>query len=181
MDRNDFLGRLIAIFLAVCLLSVTFSEDVDARSPKFPTITTRDLNAKSATFPAELPGPNTVVLIAFHREQQSVLDVWIRKLRLKQPGSPAWIEMPVVPDYGSLWRTFVNKGMRSGIVTTEARSRVFTVFGSRDKFRATLNLPTSDQVYVLLVRRDGTIVARADGRYTSSKARKLLKVLKLSR
>jgi hypothetical protein len=85
--------------------------------------------------------------------------------------------MPVVADYGSIWRAFVDNGMRSGIKTKKARSRVFTVYGNRDDFLRKLNMPTADKVYVLIVQQDGEILARVEGRYSDEKANILREAL----
>ena len=88
--------------------------------------------------------------------------------------------MPVINDYGSLWRGFVDNGMRSSIKTTEARSRVFTVYGDRNKFLRDLNLPSAEKVYMFVVRQDGNVLARADGNYSVKKAGPLLKAVGLN-
>ena len=163
--------------LTCALLLIASNAKAEDRVATFPKISTKNLNDRPATFPAGLPGKRSLVLIAFKRDQQSKLDVWIEKLKLKQPDAPAWIEMPVVADYGSIWRAFVDNGMRSGIKTTRARSHVFTVYGDQQEFLAKLNLPTTNMVYVLVVQQDGRVLARADGIYSATKAKPLLKAM----
>lgn len=172
--------RPYAAVFAIGLGAAVFTAQAVASKSQFPRLTTQNLNERASTFPTELPGDVTLVLIAFYRKQQADLDVWIEELGLNGADAPAWIEMPVVPDYGSLWRAFVDNGMRSGITTAEARARVFTVYGNRDKFRADLNLPSADQVYVLAVRRDGNILARAEGSYTQAKSAPLRRAVSLT-
>jgi hypothetical protein len=162
--------RIAAILSLLAVIATAFALPAVGQSATFPQITTSDLNGRKQSFPSNLPGERSYVLIAFKREQQSDLDVWIDKLGLKDAKAPAWIEMPVVQNYGSIWRSFLDNAMRSGIVTTEARSRVFTVYTDPAMFRATLKLPTEAQVYVLVVSRSGKILARADGRYADAKA-----------
>jgi hypothetical protein len=164
------MNRLFVYLLTLVFVAASTFAMAETAGSVFPTITAQDLNGRTATFPEQMPGERTVVLIAFHRRQQQELDVWIDKLGLNKKDAPAWIEMPVVPNYGSIWRAFVDNGMRSGIITTEARARVFTVYGSRDEFRSKLNLPSDEQVYVLVVGEDGAVVARADGQYSDAKA-----------
>lgn len=173
------MARFYVALFAIGLVLAASNAQVVANQLQFPKITTQNLNERVATFPAELPGDLTLVLIAFYREQQAELNVWIEELGLNGADAPAWIEMPVMPDYGSLWCAFANNGTRSGITTSEARARVFTVYASRDKFRADLNLPTAEQVYVLAVRRDGRVIARADGSYTQAKSAPLRKAVSL--
>lgn len=162
--------RFSALCVACGMLWVMSYAQAGDQSTKFPQISTKNLNDRSATFPSDLPGRRTFVLVAFKREQQADLDVWISKLGLNKTNSPAWIEMPVVTDYGSIWRAFVDNGMRSGIKTKTARSRVFTVYGNRDKFLRKLKMPTADKVYLLVVQQDGKILARVDGRYSDKKS-----------
>ena len=171
--------RLFVSLLALGFFAASTLSMAETAGSVFPTITAQDLNGRAATFPEQMPGDRTVVLIAFHRRQQQELDVWIDKLGLNKEGAPAWIEMPVVPNYGSIWRAFVHNGMRSGIKTTEARARVFTVYGSRDEFCSKLNLASDDQVYVLVVGEIGSVVSRADGQYSDAKADSIRSALSL--
>ena len=167
--------RLFAALIALAISATALA--AESGHPPFPSLTTKDLNGRELSFPSGLPGKRTLVLVAFHRRQQANLDVWIDKLGLKGTDAPAWIEMPVVPNYGRIWRNFVDNGMRSGIVTPQARARVFTVYGSRDDFRAKLDMPTDEQVYILVVTKQGKVVARADGDYTAAKAATIRKAI----
>jgi hypothetical protein len=165
------------IWLAVMLLLGGAAANADAQTVVFPTIITKDLNGRTVTFPRDFPGQSTLVLIAYEREQQAQLDVWIDKLELKKADAPAWIEMPVIDDYGSLWRGAVDSGMRSGIVKEADRARVFTVYGSRTTFRANLKLPSTGDISILWVDRDGAIRYRVDGSFTDQKAAELRKAM----
>jgi hypothetical protein len=161
----------------VGLLAAAALSNAQAQTAVFPTITTNDLNGRAATFPRDFPGQRTLVLIAYEQEQQKQLDVWIDKLELKKSDAPAWIEMPVIEDYGSIWRGAVDAGMRSGIVKEVDRARVFTVYASRVAFRASLKLPATGDVSLLWVERDGTIRHRVDGTFTDQKAAELRKAM----
>lgn len=142
--------------------------------PRLATVTAEDLNGRELTLPAELPGERTLLLIAFKREQQLDLNVWIAELGLKESGAPAWLELPVIANYGALWRDFVDNGMRSGITTTEDRARVVTIYGDVDAFRGQLGLGSEDLVYLLVVDRAGAVLAREYGAYSAEKAARLL-------
>ncbi|MGI9353603.1 MAG: hypothetical protein ACR2PF_00335, partial [Rhizobiaceae bacterium] len=119
--------RLLALCIACGMLWAASHAQADEGSTRFPQISTKNLNDRLATFPSDLPDKRAFVLVAFKREQQADLDVWIKKLALKKANSPAWIEMPVVADYGSIWRAFVDNGMRSGIKHKEP-ARAFLRF-----------------------------------------------------
>lgn len=72
-----------------------------------------------------------------------------------------------------LARTFVNEGMRAGIPDPTARERTITLYLDKPAFRETLDLPTEDDVYVLLVNRRGEVLWRAQGAFTPEKGRGL--------
>jgi hypothetical protein len=172
---------LIVRIALITLLAALAPVDAKARMDVFPTMTTNDLNGRTATFPRDLPGKSTLVLIAYEREQQKQLDVWIEKLGLKKADAPAWIEIPVIENYGSLWRGAVDSGMRSGIVKEADRARVFTVYGSRATFRTNLKLPSNGDISLLWVDRDGTIRHRVDGSFTEQKASELRQAISAGR
>lgn len=151
-----------------------------ADTATFPQVTIKDLNGRQLSFPKRLPAERTMVLIAFKREQQSDLDTWINALGLKSPGAPAWIEMPVIANYGSIFRSFVDNGMRSGIVSKSDRARVFTLYADPSKFRSRLNLPTDRQVYVLVVNRTGAVLGQAAGTYSKKRAAVIFRAMGLS-
>jgi hypothetical protein len=169
--------RLTWLLVVVGFFPAAPQAKASGSSIKFPQITSKNLNDRPAEFPSDLPGAKTLILIAFQRKQQVDFDGWISKLGLKKRNGPAWIEMPVVADYGSIWRSVVYNGMRSGITNTEDREHVYTVYGKRETFMRKLNIPTSEQVYVLVVRTNGQVLARVDGRYSQKKADVLLKAM----
>ncbi|MCI4663708.1 MAG: hypothetical protein MRY74_03210 [Neomegalonema sp.] len=174
-------GRRLTVSIATALLcaAALLCGSVSASAQAiFPPLTIKDLNGRAQNFPRQLPGERTLVLVAFYREQQKALDVWIDKLGLKAADAPAWIEVPVVADYGAAWRRMVNGGMRSGITTTEARARVFTLFGGKDSFRKSLQLGSDKLVYLLVVDRKGRVLARAYGDYAPDKTAPLLAALR---
>ncbi len=145
--------------------------------PRFPETTTSDLNGRELTFPQELPAERTLLFVAFKREQQAVVDEWIAELDLEAPDAPAWLELPVIEDLGALWRGFIDNGMRSGVTSTETRARVFTIYGDTDAFREALGLGSEDLVYLLVVDREGRVLARDYGGYRPEKAPPLLEAL----
>ncbi|MFY0609960.1 MAG: hypothetical protein JXQ99_00430 [Hyphomicrobiaceae bacterium] len=169
--------RRFALVLVLTFIATVLALPALAQNVQFPKIVTSDLNGRKLSFPKSLPGDRSLVLIAFKREQQADLDVWIEKFGLKKADAPAWIEMPVVANYGSVWRAFLDNAMRSGIVTKEARARVFTVYTRPAEFREKLRFPTDAQVYVLVVSRSGKILARADGKFSDAKAGLLRRAL----
>ena len=122
-----------------------------AQTAMFPRVDTADLNGRVLSFPDQLPVDPTLILVAFKRNHQDNLDRWIEEMDLKSPSAPDWIEMPVIANYGALWRGFIDNGMRSGITATDDRARVFTVYVDPDRFRSFFDMPTDEDIYLMVV------------------------------
>ena len=63
-------------------------------------------------------------------------------------------------------RSFIDGGMRGGIPDKAVRARTITLYLDVKKFNAELNLATIDDIYVLLVDKQGEVLWRASGDYT---------------
>jgi hypothetical protein len=63
--------------------------------------------------------------------------------------------------------------MRAGIPDPIARDRTITLYLDKGAFRQALELPHEDNIYVLLVDREGTVVWRASGAFTTDKGESL--------
>jgi hypothetical protein len=131
------------------------------------------------TLPADFEGDVNLVLIAFQQWQQSQIDTWLplaEKLERAYSGF-RYYELPVIQRLNVLARTFINEGMRAGIPDSSARSRTITLYLDKGPFRLALDLPDEEQVYALLVDRQGAILWRASGAYAPDKAADLPQVI----
>jgi hypothetical protein len=147
-----------------------------AAVPRFPTLSARNLNDETVRLPGDLPGSRTLLLIAFKQEQQFDIDTWIEGLALRTSTIP-WLELPVVPNFGAVFRWYLDNAMRSGIRETAARERVVTIYTDTAAFRSTLAIPSDDRIHALVVTRTGRILARAEGRYRASSGAPILAAL----
>jgi hypothetical protein len=157
-------------------LVLTGSTPVHARS--LPNIKATDLNKKAVNWPAGLPSDRTVLIIAFTRGQQSQVDGWVSGLKLKSPGGPAWFEVPLINNPGSIARYFIDNGMRSGIPGTVARSHVVTVYGKKAMLMKQMGLVGEKTVHVLVVDRKGNILESVSGAYSEAGAAAVTKAAK---
>ena len=144
----------------------------------FPRVDTANLNGTEASFPDQLPADPTLVLVAFKQRQQENLNVWIEEMDLTGNDAPTWVELPVIANYGSFWRGFIDNGMRSGITETEDRARVYTIYVDPDRFRSFFEMPTDEDIYVMVVERDGTVRASVQGDYSQSKEERIRAALR---
>jgi hypothetical protein len=141
-----------------------------------PEINAEDLNGKPYSLPQGLPAQKTLLLIAYKREQQEDINTWISGLNLKTASTP-WLELPVLEDYGSWFKWFVDNGMRKGIKSEFDRAKVVTVYTSKESFNNSMGINTEESIHAAVVDRNGNVITLESGRFTEQKAEKLMAIL----
>lgn len=145
----------------------------------FPSLSGNDLNGSAWSAPAGLPGKKTLVLIGFDEPQQVLIDSWIKGMKLETSGSSvSWVEMPLIENPGMFMRWFIDTGMRGGIRDKAMRSRVWTAYTDKKAFLKSCGINTTETITVLVVERDGKILASETGSFTVAGSYRLLQVLK---
>jgi len=74
-------------------------------------------------------------------------------------------------------RRFIDGGMTAGIGDPDVLARTITVYTDVGAFQRALAIPGSDDVHALVVRRDGTILARGRGDPTDAQWDAIVAVL----
>lgn len=144
---------------------------------RMPPIKAQTLNKSEVTLPADLPGQRTIVLMAFERDQQHNVDTWINGLSLPI-SSYAWIETPVVGEANKLAQAFIDGGMRSEIRDLAIRERTITLYTDRLALLKAMGLkPSIKNIFVLVMARDGQLLATVEGDYSTEKAATILAAL----
>jgi hypothetical protein len=164
----------ISTLIATLCITVT----TGALAQVLPPIKARNLNKELVSWPQGLPAERTILIIAFERKHQTLVDGWVTGMRLKAPGAPAWFEVPIINNPGGMARWFIDNGMRGGIPNKADRARVVTVYGNKAALMASMKIADASAVHVLVVERSGRIVARESGGYSSAASAKLLNALK---
>ena len=143
---------------------------------QFPTVTARNLHGRQVTLLAGLQGKERVLLIAFQRWQQSLIDSWVPFLGRLEQDNPdlRYYELPVIRALPWLARSFIDGGMRAGIPDPTARERTLTLYLDKRAFRAALDLPDEENIYLLLVDSQNQVRWRTRGAYTVEKGEALL-------
>jgi hypothetical protein len=142
---------------------------------QFPTIPARNLHGRAVTLPAELEGEQRILLIAFQRWQQNLIDSWVPFLEELEAARPEarYYELPIIRELPGLVQNFIDEGMRAGIPDPATRERTLTAYVDKTTFREALDLPHEDTIYVLLLD-GGEVRWRAGGAYTADKGRSLV-------
>ncbi|KPL23099.1 MAG: hypothetical protein AMJ93_05455 [Anaerolineae bacterium SM23_84] len=146
----------------------------------FPKVTGKNLLREQVTLPEDLNGDLNVLVIAFQRWHQHMIETWVPFLRELEQTLPRvrYYELPTLERFNALSRTVINEGMRAGISDPLARERTVTLYVDKATFRRTLDLPDENTIYLLLVDLTGRIVWRAEGGLTAEKGNSLVRALR---
>jgi hypothetical protein len=142
---------------------------------QFPAVTGSNLQRKQLNLPQDFQGELNLVLIAFQQWQQNQVDTWIpfaRQLEETHPGV-CYYELPTIQRLNVVARTFINEGMRAGLPDPIVRERTVTLYLDKHEFRQALELPHEDNIFVLLLDRQGQVLWRAEGAFTPEKGESL--------
>jgi hypothetical protein len=171
--------RVAAAAIAVAAVSGAAMMQAGGAVPVFPAVSGENLNGKRFSLPADFQGPASFVAIAFAREQQTQVDGWLPAIKAARARVPALggYEVPVLSRGVSLFRGFINGGMRRGIPDTATRATTITLYIDKRPFDESLAIATEAEITVLLVKPDGTILWRASGPCDAAKTAGLDAVL----
>jgi hypothetical protein len=145
---------------------------------RLPTLTAKRLDQQLVTLPHGLPAERTLALVAFNRSQRGEIDSWIQGLRLGHDPSIPWFKMPVFNDPGSeVARNDLQNQMLARHPAGADLSRLVPVFTDRDAFIRAAGLSGTEHAWVLVLNREGKVLARAEGLYNEAKAQALRETL----
>jgi hypothetical protein len=149
---------------------------------RFPTVRGANLLRRKVTLPDDLGGELNLLFIAFQQWQQAWVDTWVPSGRSLEAAFPAlrFYELPVIQNMNFVAQTFINEGMRAGIPNPLSREKTITLYLDKAALRQALDLPSEDTIWILLADREGNILWREQGMYTSEKGAALLQVVQES-
>jgi hypothetical protein len=146
---------------------------------RMPTITAKRLDQQPVVLPHELPAERTLALVAYTKNQRAEIDSWIRGLRLDQDSTIPWFRMSVLNDPGDeRARSEIEKKILERHPAETDRSRLVPVFTNREAFVRAAGVSGTEHASVLVLNRDGHVLARAEGQYDEDKAQALRETLR---
>ena len=136
------------------------------RSPAlhFPRIVAATLSGTTLVLPDSLDTSLGIVMLAFRRHAQAVVDSWMTPLARRLAGHDV-VRLYEVPMLAGGWRVmsgFIDNGMRSGI-PAHKHGMVATYYGDVHRVRAALGIHDLDSAYIYLMKADGEIQWHAEG------------------
>jgi hypothetical protein len=172
-----YLGAwLVAVGLAFALAFAAPNESsVMGRLPAFMAQT---LLRQPVTVPEGLPSDRTLALITFQRGQHAQVESWIQGMNLRNDPSISWMRMPVLNDPGTQGRSAVEDRLLQRYPADTERAKLVPVFTDRASFVRSAGLGGTDQVYAVVINRQGEVLARVEGQFDADKAQTLRETLK---
>ena len=164
--------------LAPRSLPYSYSEKVSTIS-RFPNIEARSLEGLNVQLPQAFADDRNVVIVAFQREHQGLVDSWVPWLEEQAiaDSSLRFYELPVI---GRIWapvRKFIDGGMAASIRVPEILQRTFTIYGDVGRITEPLQITDRSTIWLLVVDASGTVHYKTTGGFTSHNAKALATVL----
>ena len=132
---------------------------------RFPTLTGRDLDGKEVVIPRDLPGEARLLIVAFQRWHQLVVQGWsgvLADLGATYPGLEVW-EVPTLSSGYRPVRAFIDGGMRAGIPDPDTRRHTLTVYTGLRDLQRRLGLADFQDIHLYLLDRDGRVAWSGSG------------------
>lgn len=177
MKKLKFL--LLLLSLQACLINSGENSKISANQNNyFPKVSGIDLEGNKQELPQVFKNEFNLVVVAFKREQQAQVDTWINAITpiLKEKPNLSFFEIPLIYELSTFKRFWVNNGMRFGIPDAAARKRTITVYTNRDEFFK-ISKMKEDEIYALLINKDGKILWSVEGVADDKKIKDLMKAM----
>lgn len=145
---------------------------------RLPAIAAKRLDQQPIVLPNQLPADRSLALVAYTRHQREEIQSWIWGMQLESDSATPWFRLSVINDPGSeSARSEVERTLLARHPRNDDRSRLVPVFTNREAFARAAGMSGTEHAAVLVVDREGKVLARAEGPYDEDKARALRETL----
>jgi hypothetical protein len=145
----------------------------------FPRVEARNLQGVGVALPAGFEGERNVVMVAFRREHQQLVDSWVPWLEARAAADEG-LRFYELPTIGRIWapvRNVIDGGMARSIRDPVVLRRTLTVYGDVRRVAEPLGIEDRDTISLFLVDRSGTVRWSGAGGYEPAVARDLDRAL----
>jgi hypothetical protein len=149
----------------------------------FPELSARNLQGLEVTVPDAFGGARNVVIVAFQRNHQGLVDSWVPWLERRATTDPG-LRFFEIPTIGRLWapmRPFIDGGMAAAIREPVILQRTLTVYGDVNRITRPLGIEDRSTIAVFLVEKGGAVRWHGTGRFDDDLAAELDTALRSSR
>ncbi|MFM8793490.1 MAG: hypothetical protein ACKOFF_01120 [Acidimicrobiales bacterium] len=151
--------------------------------PQFPRVAARNLQGLDVSLPDAFTGRRNIVLVAFHRDQQRLVDSWLPWFESEAADDPdlRFYEVPTIARIWAPARRFIDGGMAAAIKVPAVLQRTMTVYGDVSRVTGPLGLRDSSTVAVVFVDDEGLVRWKGRGGLTDETAASLRDALETHR
>jgi hypothetical protein len=149
----------------------------------FPVIRARNLQGLDVELPAAFVGDCNIVVVAFQRNHQELVDSWVPWFEQQAAVDPG-LRFYELPTIGRIWapvRRFIDGGMAAAIREPLILQRTFTIYGDLDRVTGPLGIKDRSTVSVFCVDRSGQVLWRGVGGYSEEHALEIESVISAHR
>lgn len=125
----------------------------------FPHVHARNLEGLEVELPDGFVGDRNIVVIAFQRNHQSLVDSWVPWFDQQAALDPG-LRFYELPTIGRIWapvRNFIDGGMAAAIREPVILRRTLTVYGDVNRVTRPLGIEDRSTIALLLVDRSGQV------------------------
>jgi hypothetical protein len=148
-------------------------------SRAFPQVRARNLEGVDVDLPDGFVGDRNVVVVAFHRNHQRLVDSWVPWFDEQAAVDPG-LRFYELPTIGRIWapvRNLIDGGMAAAIRDPVILQRTLTIYGDVNRVTRPLGIDDRSTITVLLVDRDSQVRWHESGGFAAPLAEDLEAVL----
>jgi hypothetical protein len=185
MTHTARMGGLIAIGLlglggqfALAQAEKPAASSGTAQPILFPKVHGKSLAGKERTLPKGLVGKKNLVILAFTRDQQKDVDLWLtlaRRLAGETKGL-SWLEVPVFGDINFILKGIIETAMRAGMPDHE-ENQIIPVYKQKEWIKKTLSIPNEESTWIVVVEKGGRVLWQSPGPFSEAKEKALERLL----
>jgi len=147
---------------------------------QLPPLAAKARDARLFALPQQLPAERTLALLIFRHEQKAEARTWIEGL-LAQDASIPWLKVRVLAPDDAAFQAMKPVPLPQAALPPGARpERLLSVAANAGQLAQAMALHDTDHAQVVVLSRDGQVLAKAQGAYDEQKARALLETLRAS-
>ena len=169
------------LFTVPCALGAQLNSQVS--SPVvLPSVTAYALDRVKVTLPAEFAAPLNLLILSFQRDQQSAVDGWVpvvAQINGTNVRVQPWL-LPVGPRENILYRWWLNASLRGSLAASQPRHYTVPLYVDKTGFLRSLQVPSEQQIVLLLTDKAGHVLWREAGPVTDGKKAALTSFLSAS-
>lgn len=136
-----------------------------ATTETFPHVRARNLEGLDVEVPDAFVGDRNVVVIAFQRNHQRLVDSWMPWFEAQAADDPG-VRFYELPTIGRIWapvRNFIDGGMAAAIRDPVVLRRTLTIYGDLNHVTRPLGIEDRSTITLLLVDGSGAVLWRGAG------------------